>query len=706
MSQSSQSESRAEPRGWLQYERALRKLLLSTKQRSLVSALYIYGPPTSELNTSLIDYVVQQAKDGLAPSRVIYITGTEIEMESAARRPSAALAMGFNKYESILTIKAAKRFCDEYEQGEAVMGNDLVLIIDVRMSATVAEEVMFGLVLNELQKSLRLKRGGAEVHIAVVLLGSSWFSKRTCHSFAKLMQVSGRPISETYPLIEPTFATEANLDRILGEALKKGQRMMFSQDASWNPFSIFRQIQNFRDKDGDELRTPVVPSKQDTIQDLKDVHLCQYVQVDPQSLFSAPSDLSIIVSGGYVLCDLFDPRISQVVQANRQLTRCEWDHVKAWAQMATTPVRFFINCRPEIIKQFKSGDEVLGPAWGKDLMSLVLRTIHMMGDNGNKVLSDFPIRVPANHVAWADRGRRLAVLKCLQVNSNKLGAYLLTENGRQMSYLTWTRNLDWEVAWLLMSASRKTELDHTSSYILVCMAAIVAHGPHSFVAKTGSLKDDESPYSLDDLREFCTPCLRHCAHYGMLWLYTGILLKQQNSNSSTSTLQLDAYIAACHTTGLEIRQLVADFLHLCGLSPNPPNQCLTGTPLNGRQVARINSALMMAFLHRIAYFGKEVRNPDPPVQDIVLAKDCVSLCDVRADQGEEFLDIEDRQAHAIETTQGGGFYAIYNQLERYDDEDDPYYAVKGLTWLPPTVIQSVEKETGMSWPEMVFRTQD
>ncbi|GAW26791.1 hypothetical protein SAMD00023353_4900910 [Rosellinia necatrix] len=124
-----------------------------------------------------------------------------------------------------------------------------------------------------------------------------------------------------------------------------------------------------------------------------------------------------------------------------------------------------------------------------------------------------------------------------------------------MSRLLWTHNLDWEVAWLLMTA-RQTQ-DDTVRYILVCMAAIVASEPSTFVSKMGSSREDGSPYTVDDLRGFCAPRLHECVGDGMLWFYTGIYLKYRNSMSGEAmnaaiTEKLDSYIVVSQTAGWSI----------------------------------------------------------------------------------------------------------------------------------------------------------
>ncbi|KAI0474531.1 hypothetical protein F4859DRAFT_514383 [Xylaria cf. heliscus] len=293
------------------------------------------------------------------------------------------------------------------------------------------------------------------------------------------------------------------------------------------------------------------------------------------------------------------------------------------------------------------------------------------------------------------------------------GAYLLTDRGRDMTHLMWTKNLDWEVAWLLVSASKRTEIDDVSSYILVCMAAIIAHGPRTFVVKSGTLKDDESPYTLNDLQELCSPCVRHCVPNGILWLYTGSFLCYMDSMASSRrsdvTMPLpDAYIVINHAAGSEIGRLVNQFTVMLGL-PKPQTKYFTETPLTSQQVTSINTALMWAFLHRTAYFGKEVKTTEFRTldQDIILGKDCVSLRDIRVDQVREFLDVENCRAYGNRTTQGGGFYAIYNILEQYeDDEGGQYYIAKDLTRLPSSIFRVAEKQNGIPWPEMVISCLD
>ncbi|KAI1345846.1 hypothetical protein F5Y01DRAFT_322566 [Xylaria sp. FL0043] len=704
--------SQPSPPGWTQYQSTLEKLLKATVEQSRVSALYLHGSPTSEFNTSLVDFIVQKAEAGLAPKRVLYITGTSLDMQIAASRPSVIHPMAANDYTRLLTIKAAKEFCDEYVKKEALTDRNLVLMIDVRMSATVAEEVMFGLVLDRLRQWVRLKRGGAQdVHVAVVLLGSTGYSQRTFDSFAKLMQVAKRAVQETQAPVERRLLSMEQLDEHVGRALKAGKRIVLGQDISWDLFKMLPEAFKFRDQHGNYLSTPMIPSGESASEDFRNLQHSQFIQVDPQSLFSASTNVHLVATSGNILSYVFDSRISQIVQAYRPLTRCEWDSVQSWAQLATPPARFVITAEsPENIRQ---NDEVLGPAWSKDLMPLVLRTMETMGDDGNRSLRDFAMRVPANHVAWADRCRRLMILGCLEANTDQQSAYRLTPWGRSMSKFLWQHDFDWEVAWLIGSAVSSEGCDPVSRYVIMCMAAILSRGPRSFVSKVGSLKDDGGPYTSDDLRELCSPCLQHCVQYGMLWLYTGIYLKNRHSLFSSGTeanvTYLDDYIVMSQTTGIGIRDDVDRFLHMFRAQP-PRNDNFDEIPLTQEQIDGINGVLKYAFLHRVAYFENIVRDPTLRglPQDTCLAKDVVSLHDIRVDQDREFLDVEFHRAQGNRSTQAGGFYAMYHRLERYDDDDTtgPYYVATGLTWLPPEALRRLERDTGIPWPEMVLMCQN
>ncbi|KAI0474532.1 hypothetical protein F4859DRAFT_521612 [Xylaria cf. heliscus] len=260
-----------EPQGWSQQKRAIEKLLLNTKERSIVSTLYLHGLPTSEFNTSLVDYVVRQAKAGLAPTQVLYIAGIELDKECAAALPGLFGYMGSNNYTCLLTINSAKEFCDKCEQGTGFINKSLVLMIDVRMSATVAEEVMFGLVLERLQEAICLKKTEGGVYIAVLLLGLRWFSERTFKLFEKLMQTTRRSVEEIRPFVKLTFPTVANLNEIIEEALKKGQRLIFSFDVFWSPFSVLEGLNNYKDKDGNCFKVLLIPSEQGAPETLQDV---------------------------------------------------------------------------------------------------------------------------------------------------------------------------------------------------------------------------------------------------------------------------------------------------------------------------------------------------------------------------------------------------------------------------------------------------
>ncbi|KAI1127145.1 hypothetical protein F5Y10DRAFT_293144 [Nemania abortiva] len=689
----------SQPHSWLQHQQVIEKLLVGVKERNIVSALYLYGPPTSGLNTTLVDHVIQQALNGRAPQNVLYIAGTELGQELIAERPSLEPHMGRN-----FVVKSAYEICDDFQQGRRLPCK-LVLMIEVRMSATVAEEIMFGVVLRQLRDLVRAKRDSrAEGHVAVLLLGSSWFSERTFESFRKLMQTEKRCIQNT--LLPINFTNPENLDHILGQALSKGKRVVFSKAAEWTYGTEFTQVADYRDNFGEPIDVPILPQARTlegdhASKDYKYVKKSLCFQVDPQSLFSTSTNVSIVVSGDRVTTHILDLVTSQVVQVERQLTRCELENAQAWARMATEPVQFFADYRPEILQSLKDGDECLGPAWTTQVATLVLQTLHTLGDDGNIPIRRLSIRIPANHVAWADRFRRLEILGCLQENPNKHGAYLLTSRGKSMLELTGRQGLGWEVAWLLMSAS-DAHLDDTARRVVVHIAAVVACEPDTFVAKRGTLKSDGEPYTIDDLQKLCAPILRPCASHGMLWLYTGILLRRPDATYPSGQ---NSYIEIRKSKVEIIIDMAQKFAAICKLGPSQ-NQHWTETPLSEQQVSGINQALTWAFLHHTVYFEEGLRDQGirKLPEDTYFADDCVSLQDLRIDQGAEFLDIEEWRAPVQRDTVGGGFHAICDRITRLQDGDDTCYYASGLTLIPPAALREVAAEVGIPWPGLVMRT--
>ncbi|KAI1302451.1 hypothetical protein F5Y03DRAFT_407812 [Xylaria venustula] len=697
------------PRGWRQHERAIEELLLGAEQS--VSALYLHGPPTSELNTTLIDYVVDKAINGLPPKKVLYITATDLEVMLAVH-PGLFQAMGNNDYESPLTIKTAKKFCDDCDEHKANVGGDLVFMINIRMLATAAEEVMVGRILTMLQHAVRMKRDGYEIRVAVLLLGSSWVSQRTTQAFARLMQVTELSIRETLPPAEPILVTREDLSPIIEAALDANQKLLFCADPSLEPLLAFPALKGHQDADGNGLMTPNILYKRDAKQDRISLLMSTSIQVDPQTLFSTPTDMSIFVTNCLAWCPgFFDQRTSQIVEAVRPLTNCEWEIVQSWKQLAMRPAQLYVY-PPDAVENLIPGDEALGSAWGKDLMLLVLHSIETFGQDGNIPISRYPIRIPANIIAWGDRCRRLAILGCVKANRDVPGAYRLTDRGKLMLSLIQKSGLDWEVAWLLMSASTNEQLDNTCCYILVCMAAILACHPLSFVDKKGFLKKDGTPYTNKDLGAFSAPCLQSCVHGGMLWLYAGIYLQNMPEHTGIGddedvemvdeVEELDSYIIMSPAVGLAIGERVKEFRPNVGRSINLG---FTEKPLSNEQIASINSVLGWAFLHRVVYFEEKALNLEicGLPQGTKQAKDCVSLHDIRVDQNQEFLDIEKCRAFGNQKNPNGGFFAIYNKLERIDNGNSSYYKATGLTRIPHDVFAGIEETVQVPWPYMVAR---
>ncbi|KAI8631398.1 hypothetical protein F5Y19DRAFT_493298 [Xylariaceae sp. FL1651] len=686
--------------GWKHHSRSVDKLLQETQERGLVSAMYLHGQPVSGLSTTLVDHVVRKAKAGAAPPHVIYIAAGSLEMACLCRRDSVIdeLILG-NDYTTALTIRNAEHFVGELIHRDELLRNDVVLMIDVKMAATVFEEVMFGLVLNRLREAVVSKQNGKKINIAVLLLGS-WFSERTYRSFQKVVQIVKREIPDyNKPVSFETFDL-AHMNQLLEEAVVNHQRVLFSADLTFDPYDF-----DLLSRMGDQVKVTKVP-RETRETGLSNLLSSSFVHVDPATSFSTAMDVSMVVSSGSVEATVFDPETSQLVLTRRSRTRCELNVDQAWTRKATVPARLLTSYTQHDYEMRPAGDEMAGSAWSEDLMAMVLFTLKVWE---GKNISELPIRRPVNDSAWADRCRRLSMLGCIARHPETESGFRLTERGDEMGKLVVGHGLKWDVAWLLVTIKMDQALEENTRRVLIYMAAVLTQGPNSYIAKTSAFKRDGSTYTTRDLQDLCCPILQQRASYGMLWLFTGIFLmniddtfvKQEYYAKVNET---DVYITISKTIGRDIKATADTYFGLCSLDI-PSHHQWTSTPLSEAQLGNIDLALTWAFLHNTVYFMKN--EPDQAIyalgQDIFMAKDCVSLHDVRVDQKIEFLDVASCREHSKTTTDGGGFHAIFRRLRRKFEMGHGYiYTAEGLTWLPPACLSEVERQTNHPWPGIVM----
>lgn len=378
---------------------------------------------------------VRHAEAETAPSHVVYITATKMHRAFASTL-FAADASGTMSQNSThnFTVKCAWLFSLDIESGFRNILNNIVLLIDVRMAATVDEEVMFGAIIDHMHKAVSEWQGGKQFHIAVFLLG--FFSKRTLNLFKKVVKVVELSTEDTYPAISIRNREwiMKQMDQILQDSLENGQRIIISSDNPSFQSQQFKVLEKYRNNNGEPLSLPYVPSDNPEA-DIDTILKSPCFTMDPSSQFSIRSNLGIIMSYKAVNDALFDADTFQIVKTARQLTKRELDYVLACAKLGSSQTRFFASYTREELEDTDLGTEAVGSAWNEQLMTLVLQTIYMFGRDGQRPVGDYPIREPINHAAWLDRLRRLVMLGCVEENAEVKTSYRLTTQGKMMREL-------------------------------------------------------------------------------------------------------------------------------------------------------------------------------------------------------------------------------------------------------------------------------
>ncbi|KAI0389501.1 hypothetical protein F5Y17DRAFT_462678 [Xylariaceae sp. FL0594] len=185
---------------WRRAKRSVDRLLQGVAKSSGAEAIYLAGPAMTVHELKLVDYVVPEAIAGRGPKNVIYVTATRLAY--AALQQYVIDEHKSERYLPTLRAFEANDFGIGFLQSEksAPRLNSVVFIIEVTMSATVYDEIMFGNMikwLHDVTNKIRDDEEGAAKRVAVVLFGSC-ISERTLNLFRKvvateLVQLHGRP---------------------------------------------------------------------------------------------------------------------------------------------------------------------------------------------------------------------------------------------------------------------------------------------------------------------------------------------------------------------------------------------------------------------------------------------------------------------------------------------------------------------------------
>ncbi|KAI0480034.1 hypothetical protein GGR56DRAFT_624277 [Xylariaceae sp. FL0804] len=694
---------------WTQHRDALNALLLDVKNNGpKMAAMYLYGHSPSGLSTSLVSHVVGQAKRGLAPQCVIYVTygGTVASKikEWAQGQGGLAAEIGENDFTSLLTVMEASQFVYQAMTRPTEM-RSVVLMVDIRTAATVEDEIFFIYLLKVLIANHRRGQDSGDLHLALLLLGGSWLSPRTVRTISKVMTVSPkqitRPSAHVFACIGPSWdgKTKAMADGAIKKLLDKRRRVFIRVHESWDQDLVddlpsLRCIQRVKgdDPEGDILLLRDAPA----------------VSLTPGISFSIPTNLDAFFSFGEMWAVVRDENMGQLVRVIRQRTRCELDEDAAWVLKAKgfagSRCRLFTSYTQEDYDSRPEGNDGLGPAWNEDIMYLGLKVIAIFPETP---LASIPMRFPPSDAAWLDTLRRLRVLGCVTQSLGK-PAYELTVRGKAtVRLMEDDLHIGFSTASLVCSAGGgglQTDLDEPSRMVLIILATIDYYGWEEYL----TLADGSEV--IENLSQHCAPVVRAQADRGIMWFTTGIFLEHSLRlmaplEEGIEVRELSGGISFDVQVGSTMMQVASVLSKWCPGLPVQSHQW-TRTPLSDAQVASIDEALMWAFIHKTVYFPPDAGFRPPVVPELTelehIAKEVVSMRDVRAYQPDELLNIDEWRAHSLRTSPRGGFTAMYRDLTLFDGA----YTVSGLTWLAPATLRLLEQRCGVAWPEAVVRWGD
>ncbi|KAI1812520.1 hypothetical protein GGS20DRAFT_591627 [Poronia punctata] len=669
---------------WRQKEKVISSMLEMVRDTSIPEALNIYGTPMSGLDSTFVQYAFEWAT--AHSFKVIYLAATKISEETVLCNDGLRSGVGKNDYTGPLTIRAVSDLVHMFGMGEQVSplrdsiknGKGLVLIIEVTMLPDLTTEYMYFHLIQWLRD---IEKKGK---VAIFLAGS-WKSERVMRAISRVVHTRSTSLRATESTPSPTVqmisGPDVDPNTVIHEAVSNKQRIILS-------YSTYHSLR----EELPSLSTIDISSIHNARHSLADiVHNSQCIEVDPTCLISVATDISVIVSSDRIMYRVFDNDTSQVIWAFRVMTQYESELVMAWATKSTVPVKVVTLYDPNVGRD--RGSELFGMAWGAQLQELALMHVGLLSREGTRRIRDYPMLAPVHHGALDDRYRRLGVLGLVEKGDDR-SLWRLTRHGKSMLQVCLDEkmwHLPWQSKWLVECATTKG-YDEPVRRALLMMAAIISSQAPCFT------RGSNMNPTLGALGPLCMPLLREKANQGMMWLFVGMILSNQERIEDSSPMRVTATLNNGIVMDLAICRVILSFYkQLCqtiGLADISARQWAS-TPLNAEQIACIEEELLWAFLHQQVYFPNNTATRGP-----VTGIEVGSYQDVGVVQGHEFLSINISVAIGRATTRTGGFNALYKELERA--QDGTVFA-RGLTQVDVSAYMKMVKKTGIPWPDVIER---
>ncbi|KAI1136311.1 hypothetical protein F5Y05DRAFT_415499 [Hypoxylon sp. FL0543] len=667
----------------------------------------------------IIGEIWARAKEGKAPAKLVYVASSEAEALLMRKELGVKgliteqdIGDGQPASDNPITICTARALVPVIQQ--RTWGANRTVVVNVHWYPTVDDEIALGhLVSWAAMRAREAREGKPDVHVAIVLLMTTFASFRTIEAFERHLRIDVQPTlchdntsdQVTISVLQPGW--EEKIGPYILSILSQNRRVVIGTD-DWESLSslvrgdareTFEQL-IFEVPSLVSPRPHDLPTKRSWIDaELGKIESEKVLAVNPELPHTFEiENLGLVVALGVAPArPVLDRKMMQVVVKERDLFRCEIKRQWYWSQVSATAD----GTRPKIMSSIAGVDinqrqlsaETLGPAWNRDFMFFALAAFESWPHCS---LVHMPIRPPADYHVVFDATRRLIVLGCIEKGA-KENTWVCTEPGRLVMKRYWgevTDKHDFHLAYLLA----RTQLSQENPLIrrlLVRIAAIVHIDPLTCFG-IGRRIDEEK------LRRIFPPVIRGRIQAGFIWVALALYLRCEAAGLSTRNLNVPRIdyegIAINPFNVTEISTFVKDFEKELGLEPEPPAEAGTSWlrhPLAEDQLLAIERHMMWAWLHRIALFAKLKPNDDRP-------RDCVTARPLAISMEKEPIVADHIQSYCDQVTKGrGAFYAFYLELS---EGAAKRLSASQLTWIPPQLLTEVQEKTGLPWPLVVGKT--
>ncbi|OTA78080.1 hypothetical protein M434DRAFT_402292, partial [Hypoxylon sp. CO27-5] len=679
---------------WIAIRDELRSRLSEANVNGRLNVTGVTSMPATGKSTTMVSYIIQLAREGRVPERVIYVIPDSTERLLLSEwliqnRGVNEQELGDGRLASKnkVTLSETRDFLQYLRAADGSVSQAVTLLIDISWYPTVEEELMFA----ELVEWGRQRMNSPNCRTAIVLLMSIFESQRTMDllrdSFGpECIRGLTFPSLHNWPKAEALHPNSGMfVSNTLHQARANGGRIIKTGLSSFPGYNM---------DDEEELYLPCAGILETTPRYLiGEMKVFPFLSIDQPLCYSTKfTGLRVFLSDDKTMAPEMDNKTFQWMIKSRKLEGCELIRHKSWVVKSDSipgHVKFLttysaITVPPSVTPRVES----FGPAWNADLLATVLSLVNM---RGGRFLSQMNIRRVPNQLFWAEGLRRLYILGCLE-RDQVFGTYRASNFGASVCQAILDHQVNFHVAYLLSMA--RLEPDVVVKKVLIRMAALFHIQPRRVLV----FNRRDRP-TLKEMQNASAPLVRNEVQSGYIWQALGVYLALNNGvplggvGPGILTIgKFTVFPSEAKHVGRFVERVESKY------AISQDDFSWINGSLSAQQTRVINRALMWSWLHRSVWF--------PPQPDIMGPNkekgiEIVSSMECEVEMRGELIDAPYIREVALRTREQGGIVAIYAEL--YQNRDG--HLLPGiLTSIDPDCLNEIKEKTGIEWPEAVMRT--